>query len=56
MVISTTGGGPVTEQDVTLARQLADAAARYLADCERLHTEQSTNPDQDPSRTRRPDT
>ncbi|MEV4375462.1 hypothetical protein [Streptosporangium sp. NPDC049644] len=46
VVISTTGGGPVTERDVTLARQLADATTRYLADCERLHTEQSTNPDQ----------
>ncbi|MFF3440824.1 hypothetical protein [Streptosporangium sp. NPDC002721] len=46
VVISTTGGGPVTERDVTLARQIADAAARYLADCERLHTDQSTNPHQ----------
>ncbi|MEV0169321.1 hypothetical protein [Nonomuraea fuscirosea] len=46
VVISTTGGGPVTEQDVTLARQIADAATRYLADCERLHIEQSTHPDQ----------
>lgn len=44
MSISTTGGGPVTEQDVNLARQIADAAARYLADCERLHTEQSADP------------
>ncbi|MET8050614.1 hypothetical protein ABZU75_23745 [Streptosporangium sp. NPDC005286] len=42
VIISTTGGGPVTERDVTLARQIAEAAARYLADCERLHTEQST--------------
>ncbi|MBB2914812.1 hypothetical protein FHS43_006124 [Streptosporangium becharense] len=39
--ISTTGGGPVTDQDLTLARQLADAAARYLAVCERLHADQS---------------
>ncbi|SNT62870.1 hypothetical protein SAMN05216276_109417 [Streptosporangium subroseum] len=46
VVISTTGGGPVTEQDVTLARQIADAATRYLADCERIHIEQSTNPGQ----------
>ncbi|MER7506699.1 hypothetical protein AB0L05_41815 [Nonomuraea pusilla] len=38
MSICTTGGGPVTEQDVTLARQLADAAASYLAECERLHS------------------
>ncbi|WP_440082707.1 hypothetical protein [Streptosporangium sp. LJ11] len=46
VIVSTTGGGPVTEQDVMLARQIADVAARYLADCERLHTEQSTNPHQ----------
>ncbi|WP_371781250.1 hypothetical protein [Streptosporangium subroseum] len=46
VVISTTGGGPVTEQDVTLARQIAEAATRYLADCERIHLEQSTNSDQ----------
>ncbi|SEM59914.1 hypothetical protein [Nonomuraea pusilla] len=39
--ICTTGGGPVTEQDVTLARQLADAAASYLAECERLHSAQT---------------
>ncbi|MDP9863370.1 MULTISPECIES: hypothetical protein [Streptosporangium] len=39
VTITTTGAGPVTEQDVTLARKIADAAARYLADCERLHTE-----------------
>ncbi|MEV6866789.1 hypothetical protein AB0M44_38055 [Streptosporangium subroseum] len=44
VVISTTGGGPVTEQDVTLARQIADAAARYLADCERLHAQQPVTP------------
>ncbi|MEU8268536.1 hypothetical protein AB0B89_15370 [Sphaerisporangium sp. NPDC049002] len=35
--ISTTGAGPVTEQDVTVARELFQAAARYLADCERLY-------------------
>ncbi|WP_326819685.1 hypothetical protein [Streptosporangium sp. NBC_01756] len=46
VVITTTGGGPVTGRDVTLARQIAEAAARYLADCERLHTEQSINPHQ----------
>ncbi|SFL19812.1 hypothetical protein SAMN05216275_1698 [Streptosporangium canum] len=39
--VSTTGAGPVTEQDVTLAREIFNAAARYLADCERLHTEQA---------------
>ncbi|MBB2908765.1 hypothetical protein FHS43_000011 [Streptosporangium becharense] len=41
--ISTTGGGPVTAQDLTLARQLADAATRYLTACERLHTDQVTD-------------
>ncbi|MBB2909353.1 hypothetical protein FHS43_000599 [Streptosporangium becharense] len=46
VVVSTTGGGPVTERDVALARRIAEAAARYLADCERLHTEQSANPQQ----------
>ncbi|MEU8386279.1 hypothetical protein [Streptosporangium sp. NPDC048865] len=44
VTVSTTGAGPVTEQDVNLARQIADAAARYLADCERLHADQATNP------------
>ncbi|WP_433372388.1 hypothetical protein [Streptosporangium sp. CA-115845] len=46
MTVTTTGGGPVTERDVNLAREIFTAAARYLADCERLHTEQSTNPHQ----------
>jgi hypothetical protein len=45
LMISTTGGGPVTDQDVTLARQIVDAATAYLADCERLHAEQPV-PDQ----------
>ena len=53
--ISTTGGGPVTEQDVTLAREIFNAAARYLADCERLHTEQSTDPTRPRPSSRRPD-
>ncbi|WP_433248632.1 hypothetical protein ACQPYK_00880 [Streptosporangium sp. CA-135522] len=39
--ISTTGGGPVTAADVDLAREIADAAARYRDECERLHTEQA---------------
>ena len=39
--ISTTGAGPVTDADVSTAREIFAAAARYLADCERLHTEQS---------------
>ncbi|MFJ2028210.1 hypothetical protein [Streptosporangium sp. NPDC087985] len=42
--ISTTGAGPVTAQDLTFARDLADAAALYLADCERLHAEQANGP------------
>ncbi|MEU8200601.1 hypothetical protein [Streptosporangium sp. NPDC049046] len=46
MTVTTTGGGPVTERDVTLAREIFAASARYLADCERLHTEQPINPDQ----------
>ncbi|WP_436758211.1 hypothetical protein [Streptosporangium sp. V21-05] len=44
ILISTTGGGPVTKQDVNLARQIADAAARYLAACERLHADQAATP------------
>ncbi|MGC5015225.1 hypothetical protein ACLQ2R_31070 [Streptosporangium sp. DT93] len=44
VIISTTGGGPVTAQDLTLARQIADAAARYLTYCELLHTGQSATP------------
>ncbi|MFB4280721.1 hypothetical protein ACBJ59_35910 [Nonomuraea sp. MTCD27] len=39
--ISTTGAGPVTEADLTTAREIFNAAARYLADCEHLHAEQS---------------
>ncbi|MEU4228916.1 hypothetical protein AB0F17_31870 [Nonomuraea sp. NPDC026600] len=41
--ISTNGAGPVSDQDVTLARELFNAAARYLADCERLHTDPSSS-------------
>ncbi|WP_405142807.1 hypothetical protein OG589_35995 [Sphaerisporangium sp. NBC_01403] len=43
MTFTTTGGGPVTEQDVTLARAIFNAAALYLADCERLRAEQSAD-------------
>lgn len=39
--ISTTGAGPVTDQDITVARELFHAAARYLADCERLRAAQT---------------
>lgn len=37
--VSTTG--VVTAEDVNTAREIFNAAARYLAECERLHTEQS---------------
>ncbi|MEO3811943.1 hypothetical protein ABGB17_23340 [Sphaerisporangium sp. B11E5] len=43
--ISTTGAGPVTAGDLSVAHELFQAAARYLADCERLHT-----PDHDQSK------
>lgn len=35
--ISTTGSGPVTSKDLAAAREIHQAAAQYLADCERLH-------------------
>lgn len=41
VTISTTGAGPVTDADLATARQLAHTAARYLADCERLHASQA---------------
>ncbi|MGW0192085.1 hypothetical protein [Nonomuraea sp. NPDC003201] len=41
--ISTTGGGPVTDQDLAVARALLDAATCYLADCERLHAIESSD-------------
>ncbi|MFI6919961.1 hypothetical protein ACIBIZ_08405 [Nonomuraea spiralis] len=39
--ISTTGAGPVTDADLNTAREIFNAAARYLADCEQLHAEQA---------------
>ncbi|MFC4062393.1 hypothetical protein ACFOWE_29180 [Planomonospora corallina] len=39
VTVTTTGGGPVTGDDVSLARELVKVATRYLADCERLHAE-----------------
>ncbi|MEV4363284.1 hypothetical protein [Nonomuraea sp. NPDC049625] len=39
--ISTTGAGPVTDADLAIAREIFAAAARYLAECEQLHAEQS---------------
>ncbi|WP_214109730.1 hypothetical protein [Acrocarpospora catenulata] len=38
--VSTTGAGPVTAADIEIARQIVNAAATYLADCERIHQEQ----------------
>ncbi|GAA3077268.1 hypothetical protein [Streptosporangium carneum] len=48
--ISTTGGGPVTSADLDLAREIADAAARYRDECERLHTGQAVVPAPSPNR------
>lgn len=42
--VSTTGCGPVTAADLALAREIADAAARYRDECERLHTAQANVP------------
>ncbi|GIH62216.1 hypothetical protein [Microbispora siamensis] len=39
VTVSTTGAGPVTPEDLEVARQIFNAAARYLADSERLHAE-----------------
>jgi hypothetical protein len=38
---SATGLGPVTDADLTLARDIHRASAQYLADCERVHGQQS---------------
>ncbi|MEW9531907.1 hypothetical protein [Microbispora sp. NPDC049125] len=45
--VSTTGAGPVTTADVEVARQIFNAAARYLADCQRLHAESPELSDSD---------
>ncbi|MFF4775362.1 hypothetical protein ACFY05_21135 [Microtetraspora fusca] len=42
IAVSTSGAGPVTTTDVDIARQIFNAAARYLADCERLQDEQQS--------------
>ncbi|MEU6425615.1 hypothetical protein ABZ860_06920 [Microbispora sp. NPDC046973] len=39
VTVSTTGAGPVTAADLDIAREIFNAAARYLADCERIHAE-----------------
>ncbi|MEU8176371.1 hypothetical protein AB0C14_26155 [Microbispora hainanensis] len=46
VTVSTTGAGPVTAEDVGVARQIFNAAARYLADCERMHADQPADSDQ----------
>ncbi|MEU8319699.1 hypothetical protein AB0C33_15130 [Nonomuraea sp. NPDC048881] len=46
--ISTTGAGPVTDADLNIAREIFNAAARYLAECEQLHAEQSAEDSTDP--------
>ncbi|MEV4582005.1 hypothetical protein AB0K16_53110 [Nonomuraea jabiensis] len=40
VTIGTTNTTEVTDEHVTFARQLLDAAAAFLTDCERLHAEQ----------------
>ncbi|MEU1386092.1 MULTISPECIES: hypothetical protein [unclassified Nonomuraea] len=47
--ISTTGAGPVTDADLSTAREIFNAAARYLADCEQLHAEQADKDATDPA-------
>ncbi|GAA3700218.1 hypothetical protein GCM10022224_077670 [Nonomuraea antimicrobica] len=39
--VTVSTAGPVTDNDLTVAREIFNAAARYLADCERLHSGQS---------------
>ncbi|NJP30159.1 hypothetical protein FLW53_39420 [Microbispora sp. SCL1-1] len=40
VTVSTTGAaGPVTAADLDIAREIFNAAARYLADCERMHAD-----------------
>ncbi|MBB5776772.1 hypothetical protein [Nonomuraea jabiensis] len=40
VTIGTTNNAEITNEHITFARQLLDAAAAFLADCERLHAEQ----------------
>ncbi|MDP4501227.1 hypothetical protein [Nonomuraea turcica] len=39
--VTVSTSGPVTDNDLTVAREVFNAAARYLADCERLHSGES---------------
>ncbi|NBE98561.1 hypothetical protein FE391_14605 [Nonomuraea sp. KC401] len=47
--ISTTGAGTVTDADLAVAREIFTAAARYLAECEQLHAEQTAQDATDPA-------
>ncbi|MFI6921965.1 hypothetical protein ACIBIZ_18630 [Nonomuraea spiralis] len=38
--IGTSSDAEITNEHITFARQLLDAATAFLADCERLHAEQ----------------
>jgi hypothetical protein len=44
--IGTISSAPVTDAQVRFARDLFDAAARFLADCERLRDDHATQVDQ----------
>jgi hypothetical protein len=46
VAVSSTACGPVTDADVQAARRIFDGAARYLAECERLHAEQAEHSEQ----------
>jgi hypothetical protein len=50
VIISSAGGGPVTEPDIALARDLANGAGRYLAECERLYAKQHLSSNVGPDR------
>ncbi|MEU4232817.1 hypothetical protein AB0F17_51720 [Nonomuraea sp. NPDC026600] len=41
--VSPSGEGSITEKDIATARAIFNAAAQYLADCERLHIPQPAN-------------
>jgi hypothetical protein len=45
--LSTAADVAVTDRDLSLARELFTAASRYLADCERLHTDHTNRADTD---------
>jgi hypothetical protein len=49
VTVSTIGAGPVTDGDLAIARRLHNAAARYLADCERLYADQTQREQSEPT-------